>query len=83
MLTIFVYCIHSFLFLYNVLKCNYKEKGDEKMEFIMILFVFFLLMIISSTLNILFKMTERKHWVISLLLSIVLSITIVAILGVT
>ncbi len=53
------------------------------MEFIMILFVFFLLLVISSTLNILFKMTERKHWIISLLLSIVLSITIVAILGVT
>ena len=53
------------------------------MEFIMILFVFFLLLVISSTLNILFKMRERKHWIISLLLSIVLSITIVAILGVT
>ncbi|XIH25097.1 hypothetical protein C1N73_27615 (plasmid) [Priestia aryabhattai] len=47
--------------------------------FIMILSVFLLLLIISSTLNILFKMTERKHWVISLLLSIALSVIIVAI----
>lgn len=53
------------------------------MEFIMVLFVFFLLLVISSILNVLFKMTERKHWIISLLLSIVLSITIVVILGVT
>lgn len=29
MLIILVNCIHSFIFLYNILKCNYKEnKGD-------------------------------------------------------
>jgi hypothetical protein len=49
---------------------------------IMILFVFFILIVISSILNILLHMTEKKHWIISLLLSIALSIFIVAFLGV-
>jgi len=66
-----------------VIKCNYKEKRDGKMEFIMALFVFLFLLAISSTLNILLKMTDKKDWIISLLLSIVLSITIVAVLGAT
>ncbi|SMF35248.1 hypothetical protein SAMN06296056_102988 [Priestia filamentosa] len=48
----------------------------------MILFVFFIMIVISSFLNIIFKLTEKKDWIISLLLSIVLSIIIVAILGV-
>lgn len=48
----------------------------------MILFVFIILMVISSVLNILFKLTEKKYWVISLLLSILLSVIIVALLGV-
>ncbi|MDQ0271131.1 hypothetical protein J2S17_003019 [Cytobacillus purgationiresistens] len=52
------------------------------MELIMILFVFLIFIGISSFLNIIFKMTEKKHWVISLLLSVVLSMFIVAILGV-
>jgi len=83
MLTNFAYRIHLFLSLYNVIKCNYKEKGDEEMEFIMTLFVFLFLLAISSTLNILLKMTDKKDWIISLLLSTVLSITIVAVLGAT
>jgi hypothetical protein len=53
------------------------------MEFIMMVFVFFLLFLISSVLNILLKLTERKHWIISLLLSLVLSVIIVASLGAT
>jgi len=48
----------------------------------MILFVFIILMVISSVLNILFKLTGKKYWVISLLLSILLTIIIVALLGV-
>ena len=66
-----------------MIKCNYKEKGDGKMEFIMTLFVFLFLLAITSTLNILLKMTDKKDWIISLLLSMVLSITIVAVLGAT
>ncbi|MED3950446.1 hypothetical protein [Priestia aryabhattai] len=53
------------------------------MEFIMTLFVFLFLLAISSILNILLKMTDKKDWIISLLLSTVLSITIVAVLGAT
>ncbi|MED4619588.1 hypothetical protein [Priestia megaterium] len=53
------------------------------MEFIMTLFVFLFLLAISSTLNILLKMTDKKDWIISLLLSTVLSIAIVAVLGAT
>ncbi|MEH7164549.1 hypothetical protein V7081_26175 [Priestia megaterium] len=53
------------------------------MEFIMTLFVFLFLLAISATLNILLKTTDKKDWIISLLLSIVLSITIVAVLGAT
>lgn len=52
------------------------------MEIIMITFVFIIVLLISSILNILFKMTEKEHWIISLLLSVVLAIIIVAILGV-
>jgi hypothetical protein len=51
------------------------------MEIIMIIFVFIIVLLISSILNILFKMTEKKHWIISLLLSVALAIIIVAILG--
>jgi hypothetical protein len=51
------------------------------MELVMILFVFIILICISSVLNILFKMTGKRHWIISLLLSVLLSIIIVAILG--
>ncbi|MEK4495047.1 hypothetical protein [Ureibacillus sp. FSL W8-0352] len=52
------------------------------MEIIMITFVFIIVLLISSIINILFKMTEKKHWIISLLLSVALAIIIVAILGV-
>jgi hypothetical protein len=51
------------------------------MEFIMLLFVFLILIAISSFLNIIFKLTAKRDWLISSLLSIVLSIIIVAILG--
>ncbi|WP_394137667.1 hypothetical protein [Cytobacillus oceanisediminis] len=51
------------------------------MEFYMVLFVFIIFILISSVLNILFKMTEKKHWGITLVLSLVLSIITVAVLG--
>ncbi|MED4072607.1 hypothetical protein [Priestia endophytica] len=51
------------------------------MEFIMILFVFLIFIVISSFLNIIFKLTAKRDWLMSLLLSIVLSIITVAILG--
>ncbi|WP_342837411.1 hypothetical protein [Priestia sp. SB1] len=60
-----------------------RKKRDGKMEFIMTLFVFLFLLAISSILNILLKMTDKKDWIISLLLSMVLSITIVTVLGAT
>ncbi|ALC81966.1 hypothetical protein AM592_10380 [Bacillus gobiensis] len=50
----------------------------RKMDLIMMFF--FLLIGISSVLNILFKMTGKRDWLISLLLSAVLSIIYVAIL---
>ncbi|MBP1083298.1 hypothetical protein JOC74_003812 [Bacillus capparidis] len=46
----------------------------------LIMMFFFLLIGISSVLNILFKMTGKRDWLISLLLSAVLSIIYVAIL---
>nr|WP_295970981.1 hypothetical protein [uncultured Bacillus sp.] len=48
---------------------------------IMILFVFLILLVISSTLNLFLKMTAKKDWIISFLLNVVLSIFIVAFLG--
>ncbi|MCM3541047.1 hypothetical protein [Priestia endophytica] len=50
------------------------------MEFIMLLFVFLIFIVISSFLNIIFKLTAKRDWLMSLLLSIVLSIITVAIL---
>ncbi len=52
------------------------------MDFIMILFVFGLLMIVSLVLNILFKTTKKRDWIISFSLSIILSFIIVGVLGV-
>ncbi|MED4017950.1 hypothetical protein [Sutcliffiella cohnii] len=37
------------------------------------LFVFFVCMSISATLNVLFKMTRKKDWIVSFLISILLS----------
>ncbi|WP_197489689.1 hypothetical protein [Rossellomorea aquimaris] len=51
------------------------------MELIMIMFVFLVTMGISSVLNILFLMTEKKHWIMSLLISSGLSLIIVAMLA--
>lgn len=51
-------------------------------EVIIWLFVFTIFIVISSVLNILLKMTERKHWIISLVLSMFLSIFTIAMLGV-
>lgn len=51
------------------------------MEFYMVLFVFIIFILISSVLNILFKMTEKKHWGMTLVLSLVLSFITVAVLG--
>jgi hypothetical protein len=51
------------------------------MEFIILLFVFLIFIVISSFLNIIFKLTAKRDWLISLLLSIVLSIITVSILG--
>ncbi|SFQ46165.1 hypothetical protein [Priestia endophytica] len=50
------------------------------MEFIKLLFVFLIFIVISSFLNIIFKLTAKRDWLMSLLLSIVLSIITVAIL---
>ncbi len=50
------------------------------MEFIMIVFVFLILIGISVIMNILLKTTKKRDWAISLLLSIFVSIIIVAIL---
>lgn len=50
-------------------------------SFIMLLFVFFILIVISSFLNIMFKLTAKKDWLMSLLFSMVFSVIIVAILG--
>ena len=55
--------------------------GELQMELIMILFVFLVTMGISSVLNILFLMTEKKHWIMSLLISSGLSLIIVAMLA--
>lgn len=51
------------------------------MEFYMILFVFILLLVISSISNIIFKLTKKKDWIISILLSVVLSVVIRAVLN--
>jgi hypothetical protein len=48
----------------------------------MIIFVFLLFICISSVLNILLKMTEKRHWGISLLLSVGLTLLTVALIGV-
>ncbi|WP_169787395.1 hypothetical protein [Sporosarcina globispora] len=52
------------------------------MELMIFLFVFFVFLAISSVMNVLFKMTEKKHWGISLLLSLVLAVITVAVLGI-
>ncbi|UOQ49641.1 hypothetical protein MUN88_06055 [Gracilibacillus caseinilyticus] len=44
---------------------------------VMVIFVFLVCMAIGSTLNILFKMTMKRDWLITLLISIGLSIVIV------
>ena len=51
------------------------------MELIMYLFVFLIFIVISSFLNIMFKLTAKRDWLISLLFSIVLSIITIVILG--
>lgn len=51
------------------------------MEFMIFLFVFFIFLAISSVMNVLFNMTEKKHWGMSLLLSLVLAVISIAILG--
>ncbi|SFQ46180.1 hypothetical protein SAMN02745910_01467 [Priestia endophytica DSM 13796] len=51
------------------------------MEFIMYLFVFLIFIVISSFLNIMFKLTTKRDWLMSLLFSIVLSIITIVILG--
>jgi hypothetical protein len=51
------------------------------MELMIFLFVFFIFLAISSVMNVLFKMTEKKHWGMTLVLSLVLSIITVAVLG--
>lgn len=51
------------------------------MELIMYLFVFLIFIVISSFLNIMFKLTAKRDWLMSLLFSIVLSIITIVILG--
>lgn len=63
--------------------CEDREEGRLRvMEFMIFLFVFFIFLAISSVMNVLFKMTEKKHWGMSLLLSLVLAVITIAILGV-
>ncbi|URT71429.1 hypothetical protein [Cytobacillus firmus] len=52
------------------------------MEFMIFLFVFFIFLAISSVMNVLFKMTEKKHWGMSVLLSLVLAVITISILGI-
>ncbi|MDQ0269055.1 hypothetical protein [Cytobacillus purgationiresistens] len=46
------------------------------------LFVFFLLFGISSFFNIMFKMTEKKHCLTTLLISLILTPLIIGLLGI-
>ncbi len=63
--------------------CEDREEGRLRvMEFMIFLFVFFIFLAISSVMNVLFKMTEKKHWGMSLLLSLVLAVITIAILGI-
>ncbi|USK39484.1 hypothetical protein LIS77_02830 [Cytobacillus firmus] len=63
--------------------CEDREEGRLRvMEFMIFLFVFFIFLAISSVMNMLFKMTEKKHWGMSLLLSLVLAVITIAILGI-
>ncbi len=48
---------------------------------IMVLFVFLVCICISSVLNILFKMTKKRDWLITFLISLGLSIIIVPLLN--
>lgn len=61
---------------------NREEGRLRVMEFLIFLFVFFIFLAISSVMNVLFKMTEKKHWGMSLLLSLVLAVITIAILGI-
>lgn len=61
---------------------NREEGRLRVMEFMIFLFVFFIFLAISSVMNVLFKMTEKKHWGMSLLLSLVLAVITIAILGI-
>ncbi len=51
------------------------------MELYGMLFIFIVCMVISSILNVLFKTTDKKHWLISFGLSITLSFFIYAALS--
>jgi uncharacterized membrane protein len=55
--------------------------GDYLESFIMVLFVFFVCICISSVLNILFEMTKKRDWLITFLISLGLSIIIVPLLN--
>jgi len=50
------------------------------MELLMIFFIFLIMMGISSILNILFQMTSKKDWLLSLFISLGLAIILGAIL---
>lgn len=52
------------------------------MKLIMILCVFLLLVVISVVVNIMLKLTDKKHMLISIAFSLVLSIIFVAVLGI-
>lgn len=47
----------------------------------MIFFIFFVCLLISSMLNLLFKKTEKRDWLITLLISVGFSIIIVPLLA--
>ncbi|MFD2628494.1 hypothetical protein [Oceanobacillus kapialis] len=48
---------------------------------IMVFLTFLIMMVISSFLNIMFKTTEKKHWLASFSFSAVLSIILVIFFG--
>ncbi|MEV5111935.1 hypothetical protein MRBL20_000010 [Peribacillus frigoritolerans] len=63
---------------------KYKVKlivGGDYLELIMVLVVFLVCICISSVLNILFKLTKKRDWLITFLISLGLSIIIAPLLN--
>lgn len=64
---------------------KYKVKlivgGGDYLKLIMVLVVFLVCICISSVLNILFKLTKKRDWLITFLISLGLSIIIAPLLN--